>query len=159
MPRKSKLTPELIKEAVDLVKLGNYIETVCQYLGIGETTWYRWMQEGEKAKSGIKRDFWESIKRAEAHAEIRNVQIIQKAADKAKDDPKLWVAAMTFLERKFPERWGRKDKVKADLQHTGKDGGPIKTENETKIKLENLSDEELAVLERIAEKNTQPPGD
>ena len=119
MPRKLKLTPELIKEAVELVKMGNYTETVCQYLGIGETTWYRWMKEGENARSGIKREFWESIKRAESHAEIRNVGIIQKAAEKAKDDPKLWVAAMTFLERKFPDRWGKKDKVKADLQHSG----------------------------------------
>lgn len=159
MGRKLKLTPELIKEASDLVKMGNYTETVCKYLGIGDTTWYRWMKEGEAEKSGIKRDFWESIKKAESYAEIRNVQIIQKTAEKAKDDPKLWVAAMTFLERKFPDRWGRKDKVKADLQHTGKDGGPIKTEHETNINLADLTDEELALLERIAEKGTKPSGD
>lgn len=35
---KSKLTPELHKEFVDLIKAGNYIETVCVIAGINKST-------------------------------------------------------------------------------------------------------------------------
>jgi transposase len=111
--RKTKLTRELIDEASKLIRAGNYNETVCQYLGIHKSTWYKWLAEGEQANSGLKKEFFDSIKKAEAHAEIRNVQVIQKAANES------WQAAMTYLERKFPDRWGRKDKVNADVEHSG----------------------------------------
>lgn len=146
--RKLKLTAELIRECEQLIRAGNYAKVVAQYLGISETTWYRWMQEGEQAKSGLKREFWESVKKAETVAEIRNVNVIQKAAEED------WKAAMTYLERKFPERWGRKERLDANLTHQGKDGGPIKTEST--INLENLSDAELTALERIIEKSSEP---
>ncbi|MGR9527668.1 hypothetical protein ACSS31_28830 (plasmid) [Priestia megaterium] len=112
--RKMKLTQDLIKEASTLLKAGNYTETVCQYLGIHKSTWYRWMAEGEKAKSGLKRDFYLEMKSAESYAEISNVNIVRKSAQDGN-----WQAAMTFLEPKFPERWGRKEKVSADLNHSG----------------------------------------
>jgi hypothetical protein len=112
MPRRSKLTKELIDEASKWIKLGNYTNTVCRYLGIHESTWYKWMQEGEKARSGIKREFFEAIKRAESEAEIRNVQMIQTAAKEN------WQAAAWYLERKFPDRWGKKDRM--SLDHNGK---------------------------------------
>ena len=140
--RKSKLTKELIDEAVNLIKLGNYACVVANYLGVSESTWYRWLQEGEQAKSGLKREFWESIKKAEAVPEIRNVKIIQQAAEEN------WQAAMTYLQRRFPERWGRRDfRVKGEIQHTGKDGGSIELEN--KINLDKLTDQELMILEKL----------
>ena len=140
--RKSKLTKELIDEAVNLIKLGNYACVVANYLGVSESTWYRWLQEGEQAKSGLKREFWESIKKAEAVPEIRNVKIIQQAAEEN------WQAAMTYLQRRFPERWGRRDfRVNGEIQHTGKDGGSIELEN--KINLDKLTDQELIILEKL----------
>lgn len=114
MPRKTKLTKELMKEAEKLLRAGNYVSVICNYLGIAESTWYRWMEEGEKARSGLKREFWESIKRAESTPEIRSVQVIQQAAQDGD-----WKAAMTYLERKFPDRWGKRDKVSADVSHSG----------------------------------------
>lgn len=117
--RKTKLTKSLIEEASKLVKAGNYNETVCQYLGIHKSTWYKWLQAGEDAKSGLKREFFDSIKKAEAHAEMRNVEIIQRAAYEAENDPRLWTAAMAFLERKHPEKWGKKEKFQGELEHSG----------------------------------------
>lgn len=114
-----KLTPELIEEAAQLIRAGNYNETVCRYLGIDPSTFYRWLREGEQEESGLKNQFYHAIKRAEAHAEIRNVQIIQRAAAEAENDPRLWTAAMAFLERKHPDRWGRREKVSADVEHKG----------------------------------------
>ena len=111
MPRKSKLNEELIKQAVKLIEAGNYQKHVAQALGITETTWYRWMQEGEKAKSGLKRKFYESIKKAEARAVLRNVAKILQASQEGN-----WQAAAWWLERRYPDEWGRKDKFDVNTQ-------------------------------------------
>ena len=145
--RQTKLTPELIEEAYELMKEGHYARTVLQYLGIGEATWYRWLSEGEQEEEGLKREFREAIKKAETEAEIRNVKFLQEAAITD------WKAAMTYLERKFPERWGRRERVDANLTHTGKDGGPI--QHEQTINLDKLSNEELMALERIVQKSSE----
>lgn len=132
LARKTKLSRKLIQEAENLIKLGNYNVTVCQYLGIGETTWYRWLQEGREAERGLKREFWEAIKRAESHAEIRNVQVIQQAGQ---DN---WQASAWYLERKFPDKWGRKDRLEAELSHSGK--------VDIKAKISEMTDDELKEL-------------
>ena len=113
MPRKMKLTRELISEAEKWIKAGNFTTVVCQYLGIHQSTWYRWMAEGEKAKKGIKKEFYDRIKKAESHSEMRNVQLIQQAGNET------WQAAAWYLERKFPDRWGKREKVDANLSHSG----------------------------------------
>lgn len=54
-------------------------------------------------------------------------------------------AAMWFLERKYPDRWGRRR-----LEITGKDGGPVRTqEGYSKEQLARLTDEELAQLDLL----------
>lgn len=106
MPRKSKLTRELIEQAAKLIEEGNYQSHVAQALGIHEDTWYRWMREGAQTKNGLKRRFYEAVKKAEARAIARNVALIQKAAQEGN-----WQAAAWWLERKFPDEWGKKDKL------------------------------------------------
>ena len=120
MARKSKLTKELIKEAYKLVAAGNYDKDVYPILGIDKSTWYRWLSEGETAKSGLKREFYDTIKKAEKEAIARNVALIQRAAQEGN-----WQAAAWWLERKYFEDWGRKDKV--DLS-ADKDGFKIVVE-------------------------------
>ena len=106
MARRTKLSEELIKEAYELVASGNYIKDVYPILGIGEVTWYRWLREGEIAKSGLKRQFWQAIKKAEKEAIIKNVAVLQNAAEEGN-----WHAAAWWLERRYYEDWGRKEKV------------------------------------------------
>jgi len=115
MGRKTKLTPELIKNADKLLKAGNYNLTVCEYLNIHPSTWYKWMQDGEKARNGIKKEFFDTVKRAEAEAEVRLLTDLQKIAKEQNS----WQGIAWMLERKYPERWGRKEKVAADLNHSG----------------------------------------
>ena len=120
MARKSKLNKELIEKAYELVAAGNYDKDVYPILGVEKTTWYRWLSEGEKAKSGLKRELWDTIKKAEKDAIARNVALIQRAAQDGN-----WQAAAWWLERKYFEDWGRKDKV--DLS-ADKDGFKIVVE-------------------------------
>lgn len=118
MGRPSKLTPERQKRIVDAIRAGNYVETAAEYAGIGKTTFYRWMEQGEQASHGIYREFRDAVMRARAEAEARSVALIQKAA------PDDWRAAAWWLERAFPDRWGPRQK----LEHSGPEGGPIPAE-------------------------------
>lgn len=158
--RPSKLTPEIQEEILRIIKSGNYIETACAYVGINKTTFYDWLKKGAREKDRVAQnprakvkkdlqiyvDFSNAVEKALAQAEIRDVAIIGKAAEEN------WQAAAWRLERKFPERWGRKEKY--SLEHTGKDGGPIETSHTVQIDLSNLTDEELTQLEKIIAKST-----
>ena len=107
---RTKLTPELQETLVQAIRAGNYALVAVQYAGISRSTFYRWMQKGQKAATGLYREFYEAIQLAESQAEVRAVAILQSHMQDS------WQAAMTFLERKFPERWGRKDRLKVDIE-------------------------------------------
>ena len=105
--RKLKLTRELIQRAAELVREGNYQKHVAQALGIDKSTWFKWLQEGERGETRLKREFFDAIKKAEAEAIIRNNARIQSAA-------RGWQASAWWLERRYPEEWGRKDRMNID---------------------------------------------
>ena len=111
------MTPEVKARLVQAIEAGNYYEAACGYAGITYTTFRNWMIKGENAKSGTYREFFEAITRAETVAEVRMVAQWQQHM------PEDYRAIRDFLERRFPERWGRKDKVQQEI--SGPDGGPI----------------------------------
>jgi heterodisulfide reductase subunit C len=119
--RPSKLTEELKANLTKVIAAGNYYQAACDYVGISYSIFREWIVKGEQAKSGKYFDFSEAVKKAEAQAEIRMVQEWQKQM------PENWQAIATFMERRYPDRWGRQDKSKVEL--TGKDGGAIKIES------------------------------
>lgn len=124
MPAKSKLTRELIEKAVKIIERGNYDKVAIDILGISSVTWYGWMRQGEmdasKGINSLKAYFFNSIKKAEATAIDRNLSIIQKAATEGN-----WQASAWYLERKYPEQWGKRDNVNLT---TDKDGFRIEVE-------------------------------
>ena len=124
MPAKSKLTRELIEKAVKIIERGNYYKVAIDVLGISSVTWYEWMRQGEmdasKGINSLKAYFFNSIKKAEATAIDRNLSIIQKAAMEGN-----WQASAWYLERKYPEQWGKRDNVNLT---TDKDGFRIEVE-------------------------------
>jgi hypothetical protein len=113
MARPTKFTPELQKKICDAIRAGAYIETAAAYAGIDKTTLYDWLRRSARDKSGIYTGFSHAVEKALAEAEMRDLIIIGKAAEEN------WQAAAWRLERKFPDRWGRKDRVSATLKHTG----------------------------------------
>ena len=119
MARKTKLTKELQDRMVMAIQAGNFAKVAAEMVGIGETTFYRWLEEGEKPEGRkIYREFRESIKRAEAQAEVANVARIRQAADDG-----TWQAAAWYLERKHSERWGRKDRIAQEI--SGPNGSAV----------------------------------
>lgn len=108
--RRSKLTAEIQEKIVTAIRAGNYANIAAQYAGIAESTFYRWLQRGSASKSGRYRDFAEAVRQAERESEVRAVAILHKHMEEH------WQAAMTCLERKFPQRWGRHDRLSVDVE-------------------------------------------
>lgn len=118
MGRHTKLTPEMQDRIVQAIQAGNYIEVAAQYAGISKGTLYRWLQNAEDPSADdIYRDFRDAVESARSAAEVRNVALIQKAANDG-----TWQAAAWYLERTSWQRWGRRTMV------TGDAGEPIKVE-------------------------------
>lgn len=105
MGAKSKLTDEVEQKIVSAIEHGSYEVPAVEAAGISKTTYYRWLEEGEGAKSGRKRDFWEAVERARGASEVTLVEIIHNAA------PGDWNAAKWLLERRFSSRWANVQKI------------------------------------------------
>lgn len=116
-----KLDAALIEKAHKLISEGHYAVVVCSYLGISEAIYYKWIQKAKEDLSNNKKsiyiEFFESIKEAEAKAEMRHLQNITKAAIDG-----TWQASAWFLERKHKDKWSNKQ----ELQLSGDDDKPIK---------------------------------
>jgi hypothetical protein len=124
MSRPSKLTPETLEKLIRALRAGNDQKVAAELAGIGETTFYRWMELAQEpnAKKDY-REFRESVLRALAAAEADAVVRIQQAAQNGR-----WQAAAWWLERKHAERWGRNDKIRAEI--SGPNGTPIQIDIE-----------------------------
>ncbi len=116
MARPTKLTPEVRQRIVAAIRAGNYAEPSARSAGISPATYYRWIERGRKAKSGIHHDFFEEVQRAEADAEVEAVALLRKAM------PENWRACAEYLERRYSERWRRRQ----SHELTGAEGGPVR---------------------------------
>jgi transposase len=115
--RPTKLTPELQAKLCDAIRAGNYMETAAAFAGIRKATLQNWLRRGARQTQGIYHAFSEAVEKALADSEARDVALIAKAAADGQ-----WQAAAWRLERKFPDRWGRRDRhqVDANIQGTVK---------------------------------------
>lgn len=108
---------EITKELQDLIvgalKTGNYLETAAALAGINPDTLREWIKKGKRGDPRYA-ELAENIVQAIATAEARDLAVIGKAANE------YWQAAAWRLERRFGERWGRKN----DVSLSGKAGAP-----------------------------------
>jgi hypothetical protein len=123
--RKCTYSLEKADLIIKYLEAGNTRKASYEALGIDDRTFYRWIEKYD--------NFAYRIKEAEARAEIRNVAIINKAAQTS------WQASAWWLERRRKEDYGRKEQL--DVTTNGKD-------------INQLSDEELnARLEYLLNKS------
>jgi transposase len=104
VPARSKLTPELTERLAQLLRAGVSVELATSIAGIGERTFYTWLERGDPARRAKRdaryREFREVIERARAEHESILITHLNRAAAKGS-----WRAAAWLLERSFPERW------------------------------------------------------
>jgi transposase-like protein len=115
------------------IELGLTYQQAAQVAGIDETTLHRWKRQGEKAKSGKFRQFYQAIKKANVKARLVLLERIGKTGEGGeivkttseihdakgnlvrrvitkKEMPPVWQASAWILERRFPDEFGRKAK-------------------------------------------------
>ena len=113
--RPSKLTADIQNKIIEAIRAGAYVETAAAYAGINKSTFYDWLKKGARGLDPAFVEFSNAIERALASSEMRDIVTITKAADVH------WQAAAWRLERKHPNRWGRRQHVEL----SGADGGPV----------------------------------
>ncbi len=123
--RPSKLTPEVQAKIIQAISSGNTRKTSAAYAGIGERTLMTWL--AHKGPQYVQ--FQQAIEKAEAEAVVVSVLTIRSAARDS------WQAAAWWLERRYPDEWGRKDRVTIEAM--------LKTESEKIAKELGLSVEEV----------------
>ena len=127
--RPSKLSTDLQEKLCGLISRGHYATTACAAVGLGEATYFRWMELGVdhletrngkrtriKAKSPFK-EFREAVERAKAQAQMFAMEAIRDAAFDVVAGPnkttkvraKNWTAAAWFLERTAPNQFARRE--------------------------------------------------
>ncbi len=88
---------------------GNYIETAAKIAGISKQTVYNWLKRGQAGEEPYNL-FVDAVEKAQAKAEAVDVANVRKAG---KAGPQFWAASMTFLERRYPDRWGKRQEEAA----------------------------------------------
>lgn len=130
MPKSSKLTPEIQKEIGNYILAGSPLKFAAEASGITERTFYNWLEQGETAKSGMYKEFYDYIKECKAKSVQLHLKLITKSANDGN-----WQASAWILERRFFEHFGRRDKIDMKAEVDAKITG--------KLELHTLSDEQL----------------
>ena len=112
MGRPTKLTKQIQQTIVEYVQKGNYVETAAAAAGINKSTLYDWLKKGQQNKKGIYTDFSNALEKAMAESEIADLKKLNIHGREH------WQAVAWRLERRFPEKWGRKDRITADINST-----------------------------------------
>lgn len=116
----SKFNEKRAEKLLQAVRGGNYLQTAASYAGISYQTLRRWLLKADEPGAPPEYvAFKESLEKARADAEVAALAKIQKAASEG-----AWQASAWYLERSWPERWGRRDTNRVEL--VGDGGGPVK---------------------------------
>ena len=107
MPAKLKLTRKLVDQIVELKRDGLCDADIIAAIGVNQSTFYRWLKDGEDAKSGVKRALCTELKKAESEYKRSLLTTIKSAA---MSRAQYWTAAAWLLERKYPMEYGKMER-------------------------------------------------
>ena len=106
MGRKTKLEDDIQQRLIKAIQRGLSIADACEYSGISERTYYYWIKKDpltienpEEQKKFLQ--FLQNIKKAQSECQMYCLDFIMK--------DKSWQSKAWLLERRFPDRWAKKD--------------------------------------------------
>jgi len=142
-PRLLEVSPELTEVICEALEDGMFVREAAALAGVTVDSVYRWIREGTRDKRDGKEtpesEFSDAIKIAMASAEREALQAIRTAGMM----PQFWPAKAWFLERRYPEKYGRKDRV--EMEHSGQQGlGVANVDNTLSERLDDESKREAA---------------
>lgn len=108
----SKITPEVVEKILQAVRTGSSVEAAALYAGVPRQTFFDWLKKGRSGPHAYKpyRDLALSLDEALGVFEANANALIAKAAHEQ------WQAAAWQLERKFPDRYGRRTRIDGQVQ-------------------------------------------
>lgn len=146
------LTEELMVEITALVLDGNYPAVVARKLMIPVGTFQNWINKGEEMierelygtpedPEGLRPQLYLLVSQAEANFEVSTLEDLQFRIKEGKIN---WQGDMAILERRFPQRWSKRDappagkggfqstvrshirkRVEAEMKRRGEEGGRV----------------------------------
>lgn len=93
-----------VEKVLRLIAQGNYLETACLAAGFNRGTLHDWKQQAKDGNVAAIA-FTVAMEKAEALAEADAVSDVAAAG---KAGPQFWAASATRLERRHPDRWGKR---------------------------------------------------
>ncbi len=150
------LTPAVQKTICKAIKAGATLEIAAQVASIGARTLDDWLKHGrdelqaDPDAEGPCAHFVRAVNVASAKLEIELLATIQAEA------PKTWQAAAWLLERKFPQRYARVDRLRVSGDEVNEKPVAVQSRQEGQRKLlEKLAAISEKALERS--RNDNPP--
>lgn len=104
--RPTVISPEVIRTLATTLSEGASAKDACAEAGISYRTFLRWMDAGESDETCATAEY--HFCRAMHQARLRLKRTKLAHLKSTEDDPRLWAASATALERLFPEEWARK---------------------------------------------------
>ena len=103
--------PIIWQRLIEALQVGSYIEDACRYAGISSRQFRTWRS---LADDGVEpyASKWEEVRNAESVAIISNLANIKKAGQDGS-----WQASAWLLERKYPDKFARRDKVELQTEN------------------------------------------
>jgi hypothetical protein len=104
-----KYNESLHATLVDAMRKGNYLVTACRLAGITRDTYYDWMTHARDRPDEYPEyvRLREDVESAKAESEAELLEVVRETA--LSGAPNTWQAAMTILERRHPDKFGKRD--------------------------------------------------
>lgn len=134
----AKLTDETTERICVAIRQGATLESAAIYAGVPRSTFHDWLRRGRQpgARNPYKA-FVAQIDEALAHFEVNAVAQIAKAGADGE-----WQASAWRLERRYPDRYGRRTRIEGDVRVTA---APV-------LDVSKLTLDELETLRRLLAK-------
>ena len=109
MARTLTLTKVVHNRIIAAVRNGASVEVAAQAAGVSKSAVYNWLAWGREPDAEPHFvELVEALEKASGENQTRLIAVIQKATATT------WQAAAWMLERKYPDQWGRKDRIAGD---------------------------------------------
>lgn len=96
--------PDKLQLLLACLEDGMTQEDACQYAEIALSTYYNWLKRAEQGDENAQR-FSDAVRKARAGAKREHLHNIRRAGQHVQQ----WTASAWFLERSFPEQYGRRN--------------------------------------------------
>jgi transposase len=121
-PGQFGLTPSVQDTICRGIECGLYLEDAVRAAGVDPHTYRDWLEKAENEDGPHAAEyhaFKDAVDAAQAQYQLHYLGTVRAAAESG---PKGWTAAAWLLERRFPHKWGLRNRTEL----TGLDGAPVK---------------------------------